>query len=325
MIEAAILGLGHWGTVLVNAVNGRSEAIRFTRAVVRSPEKHADIAARQGLEVGSDYDAVLADPSIQAVVIATPNTQHVDQCLRAAAAGKHILCDKPFTVTLDEAQRVMGATAQAGVACVVGFQRRFLAPYAEIRRRMEAGELGRVHYVEANQSAPAGLHLRADNWRTQPNEFRGGGIGAHGIHMVDAMIGLFGPIAAVDAQARRHVLEIDIQDTTTVEIEFANGMTGYVGTLLATAPTHRFQVFGDQAWAEMRDHRRFELRPVQGEAKVIDFPAPTLERAELECFAGMIRGEASFPVSSQEALHGQAVFDAVAESVERGGRVVLPQ
>ena len=323
MINAAIVGLGRWGSVLVDAVNGSSDRIAFTRAVVRQPGKHQDFAARHGLTLGTDYAAALAAPAIDAVVITTPHSLHAGQCIAAAQAGKHILCEKPFTLDLAEAQQAFAAADRAGVVCVVGFQRRLLDAYVELGRRLAAGAIGTVYHVEANQSAPGGFGFGADSWRTRPGEFRGGAMGGHGIHVIDAMIGLFGEISGLTATARRHVLDIDVDDTTFMTLDFANGMTGYMGTLLATAVAHRFQVFGTGGWMEIRDFGRFELRPLDGPAEVIDFDPAGVERAELEAFADTIDGHRDFPVSRAEALHGQAVFDAIARSIGTGARVAI--
>jgi predicted dehydrogenase len=321
MINAAIVGLGRWGSVLVGAVQGASDRISFTRAVVRQPDKHAAFAARHGLALTADYAAVLADPAIDAVVITTPHSLHAGQCIAAAAAGKHILCEKPFALDLAEAHAAFAAADRAGIVCVVGFQRRLLDAYVELGRRLAAGAIGTVYHVEANQSAPGGLHFGADSWRTRPGEFRGGAMGGHGIHVIDAMIGLFGEISGLTATARRHVLDIAVDDTTFVTLDFANGMTGYMGTLLATAVVHRFQVFGTGGWMEIRDFGRFELRPIDGPADVVEFDPAGVERAELEAFADAIESRGAFPVSRAEALHGQAVFDAIARSIESGARV----
>lgn len=321
MIDAAIVGLGRWGSVLVEAVQGASDRIAFRHAVVRDPGKHAAFAAQHDLALTTDLAAVLADPDIDALVITTPHSLHAPQCIAAAEAGKHILCEKPFALDLAEAQRVFEATDRAGVHCVVGFQRRLLDAYIELGRRLAAGAIGTVYHVEANQSAPGIFGFGAESWRTRPGEFRAGNMGGHGIHVIDAMIGLFGDIATVDARSRRHVSTIDVDDTTFMTLDFANGMTGYMGTLLATAVAHRFQVFGTEGWMEIRDFGRFELRPLDGEPEVIEFDPAGVERAELEAFAALVEDGTPFPVSRQQALHGQAVFDAIAHSVGIEARV----
>jgi len=324
MLDAAILGLGRWGAVLVDAVQGRSETIRFTRAVVRQPAKYAALARRHGFDLGSDYDAVLADPTVKAVVLATPHSQHVEQVIHAARAGKHVLCDKPFATDLAGARRAQAAADSAGVVLAIGFQRRFLPAYAELKRRIEAGALGDPVHVEANQSAPAGLRLGAENWRAQPGEMRGGAMGGHGIHMVDMMIGLFGPVARVAAWARKHHAGAVFDDSTLAMLDFANGRTGTLTSVLVTAPVHRITVMGTKGWAQISDHRLFEYRPLAGPVERIEFPEAKIERIELEAFAAAVAGKAPFVVSRAEALHGQAVFDAIAEATEHGGVVDVP-
>lgn len=323
MINAAIIGLGRWGSVLVDAVQGSSDRIRFSRAVVRHPDRHRAFAGRHGLALGTDLAEALADPAVDAVVVTTPHSLHAGQCKAAAAAGKHILCEKPFALTVDEARDVFAATDAAGVVCVVGFQRRLLDAYMEMGKRLAAGAIGTVYHVEANQSAPGGFGFAAGSWRTQPGEFRGGSMGGHGIHVIDAMIGLFGEISSVTATVRRHALDVDVDDTTFLTMEFANGMTGYMGTLLATAVAHRLQVFGTRGWMEIRDFGRFELRPIEGAPEVIEFDPAGVERAELERFADTIEGRAEFPITRAQALHGQAVFDAIARSAETGHSVAV--
>ena len=98
MINAAIVGLGRWGKALVNAVQGKSDAIRFVKGVTRTRASAEDFARDKGFTLVDSYDEILADPAIGAVVIATPHSQHADQVRRAIAAGKHILVEKPITL-----------------------------------------------------------------------------------------------------------------------------------------------------------------------------------------------------------------------------------
>ena len=109
MIDAAIVGLCRWGKTLVEAVQGKSEALRFTRAVSRDPQRLRDFAGRHGLEVVGALESVLADPTIDAVVIATPHSLHCQQIIAAADAGKAVFCEKPLTLKKTEAERAIEA------------------------------------------------------------------------------------------------------------------------------------------------------------------------------------------------------------------------
>src|SRR5215467_14265522 len=92
MIDAAIVGLGRWGKTLVEAVQGKSEVLRFTHAVSRDPGKLRDYAAEHRLELVGSLEPVLANPAIAAVVLATPHSVHSQQILAVAAAGKAVFC-----------------------------------------------------------------------------------------------------------------------------------------------------------------------------------------------------------------------------------------
>ncbi len=316
VVNAAIVGLGRWGQTLVASVEGKSEAIRFTAGVTRTPAKAAEFAAAYRIPLGDDYHAVLADPKIDAVVLATPHSQHAEQTVAAAHAGKHIFVEKPFTLTKASAEGAVDAVERAGVVLALGHNRRFLPSLAELRRRIASGALGDIAHVEANASGSGALRYRPGIWRASREESPSGGMAGMGIHMVDTMIDLFGRIAEVHAQSLQLVTNVGIDDTTSILLHFENGMSGYLATLAATPPAWRLQVFGSAAWVEIREESRFESRLLKGKPEVIDYPPIDKERAELEAFAAAIAGDPAYPVPLVDAIHGIAVFEAINRSAE---------
>src|SRR3981189_2453478 len=98
MIRAAITGLGRWGRALVTAVQGKSDDIRFVAAHTRTRVGAEDFCRDKGVPLADSYEQILADRSVDAVVLATPHSQHEQQMLQAAAAGKHIHVEKPITL-----------------------------------------------------------------------------------------------------------------------------------------------------------------------------------------------------------------------------------
>src|SRR5204862_7200267 len=105
MIRAAIVGLGRWGQTLVNSVQGKSEKLRFTHAVSRDPARVRDFTAEHGLETVGALAAVLEDPAIDTIVLATPHSLHLAQILAAARSGKDVACENQLTLTKDDASR----------------------------------------------------------------------------------------------------------------------------------------------------------------------------------------------------------------------------
>jgi len=170
MIRAAIVGIGRWGRMLVNSVQGKSTAIRFTAGYTRTRASAEAFCADNGIALKDDLDAILADPAIDAVVFATPHSQHAAQIERTAAAGKHVFMEKPFTLDVKSAEAALDAVARAGVVLGVAYPRRFHPAMIELKARVQDGRLGILSHCESAQTAPAGLLMPRDYWRGDPQE-----------------------------------------------------------------------------------------------------------------------------------------------------------
>src|SRR5437763_11262396 len=123
MLNTAMSGLSWWGKELVRSARD-SKLMRFTRGVTLEHDTVRDFASEMNLGIGTSYDDVLADKSIDAVVLATPHTRHRAQVEAAAAAGKHVFCEKPFALTVAYAKAAIAACRTAGVALRVAHNRR---------------------------------------------------------------------------------------------------------------------------------------------------------------------------------------------------------
>jgi predicted dehydrogenase len=140
MLDAAIVGMGRWGRVLVDSVQGRNDSpIRFVTGCTGTPEKARDYAAQKGVRLVDGYDQVLADPAVKAVVLATPHGQHAAQVIAAARAGKHVFVEKPFTLSKTDAEAAVAACRDAGVVMALGHNRRFLPAVAQMKAMLAEG------------------------------------------------------------------------------------------------------------------------------------------------------------------------------------------
>src|SRR5215813_7764880 len=110
-VRAAIVGMGTWGQNLVASVQGKSELIRFVAGATRTPARAEEFSRRHGIPVQASFEAVLADPSIDAVVLATPHSMHAEQIVAAARAGKHVFTEKPLGITTKESAAAVQACA----------------------------------------------------------------------------------------------------------------------------------------------------------------------------------------------------------------------
>ena len=319
-ICAAIVGLGRWGQNLIAAATNKPDhPLRFVQGVTRTPSKAAQFTKHHGIPVSDDYDAMLENPAIQAVVLATPHSQHCDQICKAANAGKHVFVEKPLALTFDEAQRAIDACNTQGVTLAVVFNRRFLPAFQELYDAQTAGTLGAPLHIDANFSGPFGYQYNADMWRGSVSENPAGGMAAMGIHMLDAMIHLLGPVENVSTLSRRLAIEAPLDDTTNVQLLFQCGATGSLTTLMATNSIWRLQLFGSAGWGAMKDQHNLELALIDKEPRVIDYDANDTLAAELAAFADCAHGHGTFPVTHQEALAGVAAMEAISRSAASNG------
>jgi predicted dehydrogenase len=335
MINAAIVGLGWWGKTLVEAVQQDSPDIRFVAGTTRTrtPEVEA-FAAEQKIELADSYDALIANPKVQAVVLATPHSMHAGQVVAAATAGKHVFCEKPFTLTKETAEEAVAATKKAGVTLGLGYNRRFHPEITKLRNRIRAGDLGTILHLEATMTFPNALMLKPDAWRANREETPCGGLTPMGVHAIDGMIDLCGPIDHVFAQSFRRAVAIDADDTTSILFRMKEGMSGYLGTMTATGPGFSLQVFGSKGWVRLEgmthvagapsEERRTRLfgtckfQPVKGPAEVWEAERLDVTRAALEAFAKAASGGPAYPIPAEQMIHGVAVTEAVVRAAASG-------
>jgi predicted dehydrogenase len=325
--------MGWWGRTLVESVQSDSDVIRFVAGTTRtvSPEVKA-FADAQKLKLADSYDALLADPNVNALVLATPHSMHASQVIAAAKAGKHVFCEKPFALTKAHAEAAVAATTKAGVTLGLGYNRRFHPEMTKLRNQIRNGDLGTVLHVDAMMTFPNALALKPEAWRAQKDETPCGGLTPMGVHAIDGMIDLCGEIASVYCQSFHQVVPVDADDTTSMLFRMKNGSSGYLGTITATGPGFSFQVFGSKGWVRLEgmthvagassEERRTRLfgtckfQPIKGPAETWEAARLDVTRACLDAFGTAASGGAPFPITTAEMIHGAAVTEAVVRSAE---------
>ncbi len=335
MIRAAQVGLGWWGKTLVESVQGTSDSIQFVACTSRTKtDDYVAFAKQHGLTYAENYEAILADKNVDAVVLATPHSQHSPQVIAAAKAGTHVFCEKPFALHKVEAEQAVAATQKAGVTLGLGYNRRFHPEMTKLREQIRNGDLGTILHVEATMTFPNALALKADAWRAQRDETPAGGLTPLGVHAIDGMIDLCGEIDTVYCQSFRRVVAVDSDDTTSMLFRMKAGMSGYLGTMTATGPGFSFQVFGSKGWVRLEgmthvagassEERRTTLfgrckfQPAKGPAETWEAAKLDVTRASLEAFAAAAQGGLAYPIPLSEMVHGAAVTEAVVRSAESG-------
>lgn len=316
MIDAAIVGLGRWGRTLVEAVQGRSDKLRFTRAVSRDPAQHRAFLETHHLLAGNSLAETLADRSIRAVVLATPHTKHVDEVVAVAAAGKHVFCEKPLALTKEGAARAIAACRDAGIVLGIGTDKRYFSSIAEVIKLVDSGELGPLIHIEGNFSNEVAAGFAA--WRNGPEESPAGGMTGTGIHVLDAMMKIAGPVSRVHARLRSLKPGPDPWDSLSVLLEFAAGIGGTLACVRSTPGFLRLHAFGRNGSAEAVGLNDVVIRKSGTEPLRLRYPKVETVRVNLEAFADAVSGAAAYPVSPDEIAAVTDTFVAIADAVRTG-------
>jgi len=237
-------------------------------------------------------------------------------------------------LTKREAEDAVAAVRKAGVTLALGYNRRLHPEMIKLRDMIRAGELGTILHVEATMTFPNVLFINPSHWRADKAETPCGGLMPMGVHAIDGMIDLCGPIDHVFAQSFRRAATIDADDSTSILLRMKEGMSGYLGTMTTTGPGFSFQVFGSKGWLRLEgvthvagassEERRTRLfgtckfQPVKGEAKVWQAANMDISRAALEAFAKAAAGGPAYPIPYDQMIHGVAVTEAIVRSAGSG-------
>ncbi|WP_148575540.1 Gfo/Idh/MocA family protein [Nocardioides caldifontis] len=326
MINAAVVGLGWWGQKIVSDLED-SDHMRVAVGVDVDEGARRRVGDR-GVRTASAIEDALADDAVDAVVLCSPHRFHAEQIVAAAAAGKHVFCEKPLTTTGEEARRAIAAVRATGVQLGIGHERRFEPSMLRLREMCGSGELGTPLVLEGNFSQDKFLDLPPDNWRLSDEHAPVGPLSATGIHLVDLAIAVFGRPTEVWARLGTHATTFENGDTLTITMGFEKGRTAMITAILTTPFAGRVTVLGSEGWMEIRDRNHPEaprgwdvttvLRGSEPETTFAP-PHPTV-RDNLEAFARAAAGGTPYPVTYDEMLANVDAFEAITRSA-RTGRV----
>jgi predicted dehydrogenase len=319
--NAAIVGLGWWGQHILRQMTG-SDVVRIVYAV-GSRDEHRAHADKFDVAFTTDFAHVLGGASIDFVILATPHAQHGRQIEAVARAGKHVFCEKPVGLSVEEVSKSLEACRVAGVRFGVGHERRFEPAMEELRRLLIGGSLGTIMHVEASFNHDKLRGIAGDNWRVSAQGEIPLAMTATGIHLTDLFLDLVGPIETVTAFPATRMSNTGYADTLSVHFGFASKATGYLNTVLATPFYSRLAIFGSEGWAEVRDSSHpdeagastLTVQSRTGSPSVAKLSSRDSVRANLERFALSIDGEVSYPFTEEQILDNIAVMSAVSRSI----------
>jgi predicted dehydrogenase len=325
-LRVACIGLGWWSDVLADAIQ-RSGKLEILSCYTRSEEKRKKFAAKYRCRPAASFEAMLADTEIEAIINTTPNDVHLATTCAAAAAGKHVFLDKPIANSVSDGRAITEACRKAGVVLALGYQRRRESHFRWIRKQIDGGLFGKLVNAEANISRDRLGKIDLTSWRYQAAGMPGGVMLQIGIHYIDVLEYLIGPIRAVRGQSAQLVLPGDNPDVASLILEHENGALSTLNASYASASEYYLMnIYGRDATAYYDLHnglrllKRGENEPVAVQCEKND----TLVE-ELEEFAAAARGQGQHEVGGEYATRSLAVVRAGILSAREGRRVEVAE
>lgn len=332
-VRIALVGLGWWGRKMLAVLEAASDEIEVVRAVEPDIGSVTALCTEKGIPLSADYADALGDPAVEAVVLATPHALHSAQIEAAVKAGKHIFCEKPLALTAAEAARSVALCGDVGLVLGMGHERRWEPPIADLLGRVDAGQLGRIHQIEANFSHDKFLSLDQGNWRLKADQAPAGGMTATGIHLLDLSVRLLGPAKSVLCHCERLSSDLPQGDTVAAYVKFQRGGTAYVSASLANPFMSRFTVYGSKGWVDIRDKAHVEApdgwvvtsATAGGPIMIEEVKPAEPVKDNLVAFARTVRGLQPYPITGDQLVNSIALLEAVFKSASSGQIETVPE
>jgi predicted dehydrogenase len=345
------VGFGIIGAGNISLIHGQAIAAipgaRVRAVLSKTRERAAGLADKLGADALVDAEAFFARPDIQVVTICTPSGTHAELGMRAAAARKHVIVEKPIDVTVEKARMLVDACERQGVRLGVIFQSRFLPAVQLMKRAIERGRLGRLFVADAYVKwfrAPE--YYEAARWRGTKALDGGGALINQAIHTVDLVQHLAGPAATVFGMTdRKRHAAIEAEDTAVAVVRYAGGAMGVIEATTSIYPgfSRRVEIHGEKGsvvldgndiavWklteageeeAELERLRAAAKDASDGSSNPMNLDVAG-HRQQIEDFLGALREGRAPVVDGREGLKALALVRAVYESAESEKPVRLP-
>jgi len=308
----------------------------------RNPRTNAEVAQQFGAHAAETLDALLAE-DIDAVYIASPNHAHLEQTRRAAAAGKHVFCEKPLGMNVAEARRMLKACQRAKVNLGTAFMMRYHCQHQAALRIIRESQLGKPVYARAQLSCWYPPIRGA--WRQETKLGGGGALMDLAGHCLDLLEMFFGPVGAVSCMIGHTVQRYATEDSATVLARFRNGALATVDTFFCirdNSSKNRLELYGSngsilaqgtlgqgaagEMVAFLEGAGKYDARQARasGGGVIIAPKAVNTYRAEIEAFSQALLEERDTRESALAGLRSQALLEACYKSAKTRKEIKIP-
>jgi len=315
-IRWGLIGCGDIARKRVAPALRDSDASELYSVARARPELAADFAAEFGARKHhADWRDLLADPEIDAVYVATPVDLHAEQTIAAAAAGKHVLCEKPIAIRAADGEAMSRACESAGVKFGIAYYRRFYPAVRRIKELLTDGTIGepvlvRIDAFEQFNPPPGGDR----SWLIDPARSGGGPMMDFGSHRIELLLDWFGDPVDVTSYSDSVLLQRDAEDTSSVQMRFASGVRGAVTVSHAVFGFRdSLEVFGSRGSLQVPSLNGGDItiRTAEGERTEVLPPHANFHQPLVDDFVAAIRDDRSPTVGANCAVAVQRVLDKI--------------
>lgn len=320
-ISWGIIGAGDVCEIKSGPAFNLVEGSQLTAVMRRDGAKARDYALRHGVPKWyDDAEALIQDPEITAIYIATPPDSHEEYTLKVAAAGKPVYVEKPMALSYDQCLNMINACTRAGVPLYVAYYRRALANFLAIKRWLTEGIIGEVRFVDiqVHKSLQKDRHFKIngiDNWRTDPTISGGGYFNDLACHQLDILDMLFGPIVRAQGYHLNQAGVYAADDIVLGQFQFEGGMPGQgswcfttsagaekeITTIYGSKGTISFPYFGDSSVT-------IHLDGQAPEKHFFEVPK-NIQLSLIQTIVDDLRGTGSCPSTGESAARTSRVMD----------------
>ncbi|WP_420140377.1 Gfo/Idh/MocA family protein [Sphingomonas sp.] len=331
----AIVGLGYYAVNVIMPQFKNCQHSKLVAVVSGDPEKAKRLAAEYGLPKRGiysydNYDSIKNNPDVDIVYVCLPNSMHAEYTIRAAKAGKHVMCEKPMAISSAECEAMIAACKQAGKKLMIGYRSHFEATNLEARRLANSGAIGKRRYFRSEHGF---VQRDPSKWRLKKALSGGGSMMDIGIYALQAARYMTGeePIAlyAHEQTDKNDPRFTEVEDMIEFELEFPSGVIASCMSMYSANQNH-YILMGDQGRIELEPATRYTgNRMWTGkdgrETEVTSPPGPgsTQFAGQLDHLVQCIRENREPIVGGEEGLRDMRLIEAIYRSAREQKRITL--
>jgi predicted dehydrogenase len=330
VLKVALMGLGSYADRVAKAMQDCKRA-KITGLISGTPSKLQSWGETYNVPDGSRYnyenfDAIKDNPEIDAVYIITPNALHHEQCLRVAAAGKHVICEKPMSINAKEGKEMVDACAKAGVKLLIGYRMHFEANTLNVVNMRKNGDLGDVKFFQGLSGFKIGDPTQ---WRLDKDLAGGGAMMDIGIYAINGARYMVGeePIWVTAQEVKTDPVKFKegVDETITFQLGFPSGAIASCLSTYSMNYLDKFFLNGDKGFAEMQPSTGYGPIKAWSHKGDITLPHVTHQTTQMDQMAAIIHDDSKpqIPVDGEEGLKDMKIIDAIMLAVKSGQKVKL--